>query len=102
MQTNRAAGRHTSWLKPKAEEIRNCRRGFVYLRDRQQFTLSGEDADGHDPFRKIHIYGDEESAAEDMALIFFKVWKFPVDSRFYVSSAAFSGKNRWEQGFPIE
>lgn len=88
-------------FRPEAEEILSCRRGFFYLRDRQQFTLYGEDVEGHDPFRKIYIYGDEDSATEDMAFIFFRVWKFPADTRLYVTAAAFSGKKRWEQGFPI-
>ena len=37
-----------------------------------------------------------------MAFVFFQVWKFPVESRLFVSSAAFSGKHDWEQGVPIE
>jgi len=36
-----------------------------------------------------------------MAFIFFQVWNFPVDSRFFVTACAFSGKKDWEQGFPI-
>jgi hypothetical protein len=40
-------------------------------------------------------------AAEDTAYVFFKVWKFPVDSPFYVTAAAFSGKKQWERGTPI-
>jgi hypothetical protein len=89
-------------FRPEAEQILRSRKGFFYLADRPQFTLKGEDVEGHDPFRKIYIYGDEQSAAEDMAFVFFQVWKFPVESRFYVTSAAFSGKHRWEQGVPIE
>jgi hypothetical protein len=86
----------------EAEEILRYRNGFFYLRDRTQFTLHQEDVEGHDPFRKVYVYGDEDSAAEDMAFIFFQVWKFPVDSRFYVTAASFSGKHEWEKGFPIE
>jgi hypothetical protein len=86
----------------EAEEILRSRQGFFYLRERAQFTLYGEDVDGHDPFRKIYVYGDEDSAAEDMAFIFFQVWKFPIDSRFYVTAASFNGKCEWERGFPIE
>jgi hypothetical protein len=86
----------------EAEQILQQRNGFFYLRDRKQFTLKGEDVVGHDPFRKVYGYGDEKSAAEDMAFIFFYVWKFPVDSRFYVSAEAFSGKHQWEQSVPVE
>jgi hypothetical protein len=37
-----------------------------------------------------------------MAFIFFQVWKFPVDSRLFVTSASFNGKHEWEQGLAIE
>ena len=87
----------------EAEQILRCRQGFFYLRDRPQFTLNEEDVEGYDPFRKVYIYGDEESAAEDMAFIFFQVWRFPVDWRFYVKAAAFSEKKTtWEHGTPLE
>lgn len=85
----------------EAGDILRYRKGFFYLSDRQEFTLHEEDVDGHEPFRKVYVYGDEDSAAEDMAFIFFQVWKFPVDARFYVTSAAFNGKHAWEKGVPI-
>ena len=88
--------------RPEAEQILGNRLGFFYLRDRPEFTLYEETVEGFDPFRKIYLYGDEDSAAEDMAYIFFDVWRFPVDTRFYVTAAAFSGKRAWEKGFPIE
>ena len=87
----------------EAEQILRCRKGFFYLRDRPQFTLNGEDVEGYDPFRKVYLYGEEESAAEDMAFIFFQVWRFPVDWRFFVTVAAFGDKQTdWEYGKPIE
>lgn len=87
----------------EAELILQERKGFFFLRDRPEFTLRGECVDGFDPFRKIYIYGDESSAARDMAFIFFQVWKFPVDWRFYVTAASFgSGKTDWERGTPLE
>lgn len=87
----------------EAEQILRSRKGFFYLRDRPQFTLKEEDVDGYDPFRKIYFYGDEDSAAEDMAFIFFQVWRFPVDWRFYVKAAAFGDKKtNWERGTLIE
>jgi hypothetical protein len=85
----------------EAEQILSRRRGFFYLRERPQFTLHGEDVEGHEPFRKVYVYGDEGSAAEDMAFIFFQVWKFPPDSVLYVTAAAFSGKHDWEDHQPI-
>ena len=89
-------------FRPEAEQVLRYRGGFFYLADRKEFTLHGEDIEGYDPFRKIYLYEDEQSAAEDMAFIFFQVWMFPVESRLYVSSAAFGGKHHWEQGVPIE
>ena len=85
----------------EAEQILRRRQGFFYLRDRPEFTLYGEDVERYDPFRKIYTYGDEDSAAADMAFVFFAVWRFPVDSRFYVSAASFNGKYQWEQGLAI-
>ncbi len=87
----------------EAEQILRSRKGFFYLKDRLEFTLKDEDVDGYDPFRKIYVYGDEDSAAEDMAFVFFQVWRFPVDWRFFVKSAAFGDKKTdWENGAPIE
>ena len=87
---------------PEAAQIIRDRLGFFYLQDRPEFTLFEEDVDGYDPFRKVYIYGDERSAAADLAFIYFGVWKFPVDWQFYVRAAAFSGKHAWEQDHPIE
>ena len=89
-------------FRPEAEAILRYRKGFFYLADRTQFTLHEEDVDGYDPFRKIYLYGDEQSAAEDMAFVFFQVWKFPVTSRLYVRSASFGGTHQWEHGVPID
>lgn len=89
-------------FREEAEQILRQRKGFFYLRDRKQFTLKGEDVEGYDPFRKVYVYGDEESAAQEMSFIFFQIWKFPVDSRYFVSAKAFSGNHEWEQGVPIE
>ena len=90
-------------FRAEAEQILRDRMGFFYLKNRSEFTLSGEDVDGYDPFRKVYVYGDEDSAAEDMAFIFFQVWKFPVDWRFFVKAAAFGDKKTdWEKGVAIE
>jgi hypothetical protein len=87
----------------EAEQILRSRKGFFYLRDRPEFTLKEEDVEGYDQFRKVYVYGDERSAAEDMAFIFFQVWRFPVEWRFFVKAAAFGDKKTdWENGLPIE
>ncbi len=85
---------------PEAMEVLWHRTGFFYLRDKPQFTLYGE-PEGHDPFRKIYLYGDEGSAAEDAAFLFFRAWELPVDSRLYVSSASFGTEHVWERGTPL-
>jgi hypothetical protein len=87
----------------EAEQILRRRIGFFFLRDRQQFTLHGEQTAGSDPFRKVYLYGDEWSAAEDMAFVLFEVWRFPVDVRLYVTAAAFGdGRPDWEQRLSIQ
>lgn len=89
-------------FRPEAEQICRDRTGFFYLDERKEFTLSGEDVEGYDPFRKAYVYGDEATAAEDTAFIFFQVWKFPVDWRFFVTSESFNGKHKWEGSVPVE
>lgn len=87
----------------EAGEVMRCRHGFFYVQGMPQFALKGEGVEQWEPFRKIYLYGDEASAAEDMAFIFFQVWNFPVSTRLYVTSATF-GRNRlwWERGVPVE
>lgn len=87
----------------EAEKILRDRTGFFYLRDRPEFTLYGETVEGMDPFRKIYLYGDENIAAEDMAFVFFQVWNFPLDWRFFVNSSSFGDPlHEWEIGTPLE
>jgi hypothetical protein len=69
----------------------------ISLREKPQFALQGEPAEGHDPFRRVYPYGEERQAAEDAAFLFFRVWGSPVNSRLYVSSASFSGAYEWER-----
>ena len=60
--------------------------------------------EGHvewDPLQKVYLYGDEESAAEDMAFIMFQVWKFPVDWTWYVKAAVFGSGREFERGKPL-
>ena len=49
----------------------------------------------------MYVNGDEESAAQDMAFIWFAVWKFPIDWTFFVTAAAFGGGHRFEQACPL-
>ena len=88
--------------------IQRDRSGFFYLRDVPRWTLLKEDVAGHNPFRKVYLYGDERSAAEDIAYIFFDLWKFPVDWQFFVYAALFPNAKVngagtvWEQGVPVQ
>lgn len=84
----------------EAMEVLWYRSGFFYLRDKPQFTLHRE-PEGHDPFRKVYVYGDEAEAGEDAAFLFFRVWEMLVGARLYVTSAAFGGKHVWERGTPL-
>ena len=86
----------------QAEEVMECRNGFFYVQGMPQFELEGEGVQEWDPLRKVYLYGDEASAAEDMAFVFFQVWNFSVSTRLYVASAAFGGNRRWEDGVPID
>ena len=88
-------------FKPEASRILRDRSGFFYLRDHPEFTLKAEDVDGYDPFRKVYLYGDEKSAAEDMAYIFFSVWNFPPDSQLYVTASAFGDGPSFEDHEPL-
>lgn len=88
-------------FKIEAEKILRDRSGFFYLRDLPQFTLYEEDVEGHDPFRKIYLYGDEHAAAEDMAYIFYNVWRFPLDWTFFVKAASFGDGPDWEEYEPV-
>ena len=89
-------------FRPEARQILRDRSGFFFLSQRPQFTLKGEDVEGFDPFRKIYIYDDDRCAAEDMAFIWFHVWRFPVSTRLYVQAAAFNGEHIWEERAPID
>lgn len=86
----------------EAGRILHDHRGFFYLRERADFTLYGEDVRRYDPFRKVYVYGDEESAAEDMGHVLFQIWGLPVNSRFLVTATSFNGKFHWEQGLAIQ
>ena len=89
--------------RPEAERILRSRLGFFFVRDRPEFTLKGEVVEGYDPFRKIYLYGDETAAAEDMAYVWFDVWRFPPDWRFSIKAAAFGDHiTNWERDTPLE
>jgi len=86
----------------EAKDILLNRSGFFFVKDCRQFEYPKERVDTFNPLRKVYLPGDERSAAEDMAYVWFTVWKYPVDWRFYVTANAFKVLVSWERGFPIE
>ena len=93
---------NTTLFRAEAEIILQRRSGFFYVKENRQFEHPAENVDCFNPIRKVFVHGDERSAAEDMAFVWFFVWKFPVDWRFYVTSSSFHDGVSWEHGIPIE
>jgi len=93
---------NTTLYRAEAEVILRRRPGFFYVKDRPEFEHPEENAERFNPLRKVYVHGDERTAAEDMAYVWFNVWKFPVDWRFYVTAGAFYAERSWEEGVPIE
>ena len=93
---------NTTLFRAEAEIILQRRTGFFYVKDNPKFAYPAEDVARFDPVRKAYVHGDERIAAEDTAYVLFNVWKFPVDSRFFVTASSFHDGKRWEQGWPIE
>ena len=93
---------NTTLYRAEAEIILRRRAGFFYVTECRQFEHPAEKVGTFNPLRKVYVHGDERSAAEDMAYVWFSVWKFPVDWRFYVTAAAFHDRVDWEKGVPIE
>ncbi len=93
---------NTTLHRAEAEIILRRRSGFFYVKDNPQFEHPAENVEQFNPLRKVFVYGDARSAAEETAYVFFQVWKFLVDWRFYVTAAAFFDRTDWEKGFPIE
>jgi len=93
---------NTILYQTEAEQILRCRSGFFYVKECRQFEHPKERVHAFNPVRKIYLYAEERTAAEDMAFVLFDVWKFPVDWRFYVTAKAFKERTKWEVGVLIE
>ena len=93
---------NTTLYQAEAAEILACRPGFFYVKDRRQFEHPAEDVPEFDPVRRVYVYDDDRTAAEDIAFIWFEVWKFPVDWRFFVTAAAFHEDTEWESDWPLD
>ncbi len=94
----------TTLFPNEAEIILQQRTGFSWARNRPDLRYvrsNWEDVVSWDPLQKVYLYRDEDSAAEDMAFVLFQVWKFPVDSPWYVKAASFHSGHQFEWGKPL-
>lgn len=89
--------RPTLWP-TEAQQLLKYRIGFFFLGERPTAESASVIKRFH-PLRKAYVHGDHHSAAEDIAYIFFDLWRFPVDSTLYLSS--WSIKTSWDSGRPI-
>lgn len=86
----------------EADEISTRRSGFSWARQNGNPAVSEKDIEDFDPLQKFYRYGDERTAAEDAAFIFFEVWGIPEDSRLFVSASSCHTPHSWECGEPFE
>lgn len=75
--------------------------GFGYVRERPDYPYYRNDVPTFDPLQKQYLPDDMESAANDAARIFFRIWKFPVDTCLYLTATTFCGNPSWESDLPI-
>jgi len=89
--------------KAEAQRILTERSGFRYMADWRKFPMySPKAVRAFNPVDKLYMCGDEAAAAEDAAFIFFDVWNFPVDWKFFVTACAFNSKARLAKDAPME
>ena len=94
---------NTTLHRAEADIILRRRSGFFYAVERlelEKTPLNRQLTKRFSPLRKMYVNGDEESAAQDMAFIWFGVWKFPVDWTFFVTASAFRGQS-FENARPL-
>ncbi len=94
---------NTTLYRGEAEIILRRRSGFFHAVERLdlEHPTNRKITKRFSPLRKMYVNGDQSSAAEDMAFIWFAVWKFPVDWTFFVTAAAFHKPPDWENGVPL-
>lgn len=86
----------------EAEAVAGQRLGFFFEPERPDFESLESYATDFNPLRKAYVYGDHATAADDMAFVWFSIWKFPVDWTFYVTAGAFEGNRYWERNLPLD
>jgi hypothetical protein len=92
---------NSTLYRAEADIIVQRRLGFFYEAAKHLSELNSYLA-RFNPLNKVYIYGDERSAAEDMAYVWFDVWRFPADWRFFVKAGTFNVNTDWELGFPLD
>jgi len=100
--------RTTLWPNEAKTILRN-RSNFFFLGSRAQtnnHSGTTRSTDIHratirdfNPLRKAYVHGDFHSVADDIAYIFFTLWRFPIDSTLYLTT--FGGGNNWDNGKPL-
>jgi len=92
---------NTTIYPPEARRLYCERSGFVREAEAGVRNSFPEHVEQFDPITKAYIHSDAISAAEDVAYVFFVLWRFPVDSAFCVKASSFRGPYKWERGLLI-
>ena len=91
----------------EAEQLMARRSGFFWLRNRRPMSYSMESwkeiIKNWNPVRKEYINSDARSAAEDIAFIWFRLWKYPPNWQFWYQAHTFhdNRKHDWEGDYPV-
>ena len=93
---------NTTVTKAEAEMILRDKPAFFFASISQTSEGQNSPMAPFKPLQREYAYGDEEIAAEDIAYLFFDVWRFPVDVRLFVTTAAFGTGSQGESHVPID
>lgn len=91
----------------EAQRLFRERSGFFWVHDRRWWFQTMESwqslVSTLDPVNKEYLNTDTRSAAEDMAYILYRLWRFPQDWQFYVRANRFEGRKLrdWEGEKPF-
>ncbi len=84
----------------EAKQLLQRRNGFFFLGERGGAETQASVIERFHPLRKAYVHGDHYSVAEDVAYIFFDLWRFPIDTRLFLST--WGGRNQWDSGRPLD
>jgi hypothetical protein len=86
----------------EAQRLFRQRSGFFYVHERRWWFMSLERwqklVRDFDPVQKEYLNADTRSAAEDMAFVFYTLWRFPLDFPLYFRRFQFTGGGEIEEG----